>query len=158
MAVQAIPDGFTSVTPHLVVDGAAGAIAFYQKAFGAEDLGRMPMPDGERLMHATIKIGNAMIFLVDAMEQFGSKGPKGLGGTPVTLNLHSEDAHALFEQAAAAGCEIAMPLEEQFWGDLYGRLVDPYGHSWSVSQHVKDVSPEEMEAAGKAAMAAMAEG
>ena len=158
MAVQAIPDGYSTVTPHLVVEGAAEAIEFYKKAFGAEEMGRLPMPDGKRLMHAEIKIGDSRIMMVDAMEEFGSKGPKGFGGTPVSLNLYSEDAKGLFEQAVAAGCEVAMPLEEQFWGDLFGRLVDPYGHSWGVSQHVKDVTPEEMAEAGKAAMAAMSEG
>jgi len=158
MAVKAIPDGFTTVTPHMVVEGCAQAIDFYAKAFGAQEHGRIAMPDGKRLMHAMIQIGDARIMMVDAMEEFGVKGPKGLGGTPVSLNLYAEDAKALFDRAVAAGCTVAMPLEEQFWGDLYGKLRDPFGHEWSIAQHVRDVPEEEMTAAGKAAMEAMGAG
>jgi len=153
MAVQAIPDGFATVTPHMVVEGCADAIEFYQEAFGAEELGRMAMPDGKRLMHAMIKIGDSPIMMVDAMEEFGAKGPKGLGGTPVSLNLYSEDAKAAFARAEAAGCTVTMPLAEMFWGDLYGKLEDPFGHSWAICQHVRDVTPDEMEHAAKAAFA-----
>lgn len=156
MAVKAIPDGFTAVTPHLVIDGAAEAIEFYKRAFGAEELGRMAMPDGKRLMHAMISIGGAMIMLVDAFDETCMKGPKALGGTPVTIHLYVEDAKAAFDRAVKAGCEATMPLAEMFWGDLFGTLRDPFGHSWSIAQHVKDLTPEQMEAGAKEAMAAMA--
>jgi len=151
MAVKAIPDGFTTVTPHMVVEGCAQAIDFYAKAFGAEELGRMAMPDGKRLMHAMIKIGNALILMVDAMEELGVKGPNALGGSPISLNLYFEDAKAAMERAEAAGCTVTMPLEEMFWGDLYGKLEDPFGHSWAICQHVRDVAPDEMEKAAAAA-------
>jgi len=154
MAVKAIPDGFTTVTPHMVVEGCAEAIDFYQKAFDAEELGRQAMPDGKTLMHAMIRIGDSIVLMVDAMEQFGVKGPKGLGGTPVTLNLYVEDAKAAFGRAERAGCTVTMPLAEMFWGDLYGKLEDPFGHHWAICQHVRDVPPEEM---AKAAQAAFAE-
>ncbi|MFQ5955326.1 MAG: VOC family protein [Kiloniellales bacterium] len=151
MTTKAIPDGFFTVTAHLTVEGAAEAIEFYKQAFGAVELGRMAMPDGERLMHAMIRIGDSPVMLVDALEAFGSKDPKGLGGTPVTLNLYVEDAKAAFDKAVAAGCAVTMPLEERFWGDLYGRLTDPFGHSWAICQHVRDVSPDEMKKAAAAA-------
>ena len=121
MAVQAIPDGFTTVTPHMVVEGCADAIEFYKKAFGAEELGRMAMPDGKRLMHAMIRIGNSPVMMVDAMEEFGAKGPKGLGGTPISLNLYFEDAKAamgtrrgggLHGDDAAGGNVLGRPLRQ----------------------------------------------
>ncbi len=154
--VKPIPEGFHSVTPHLTVEGAAAAIDFYKKAFGAVEMGRMPASDGKRVMHAMIRIGDSMIMLNDAFPEMGSKGPKALGGSPVTVHLYVQDSDKVFAKAVAAGATIAMPIADMFWGDRYGVVADPFGHRWSIATKKKDVSPEEMAAAGKAAMAAMA--
>ena len=141
-----------SVTPHLVCAGAAAAIDFYKKAFGAEEQGRMAGPDG-RIMHAMLRIGDSPVMLVDEMPEWGSLGPKALKGSPVTMHLYVADADAFVGRAAQAGAKVTMPVEEQFWGDRYGKLEDPFGHHWSVATHVRDVTQEEM----KQAMAKMAE-
>ena len=143
---QRIPQGMHSVTPHLVCAGAAQAIEFYKKAFGAVEEGRMPGPDG-KLMHAMIRIGNSAIMLADEMPEWGSLGPKALKGSPVTIHLYVDDADAFAKRAAAAGAKITMPVADQFWGDRYGKLEDPFGHHWSVGTHVRDVSPDEMQKA-----------
>ena len=143
---QRIPQGMHSVTPHLVCAGAAQAIEFYKKAFGATEEGRMPGPDG-KLMHAMIRIGNSAIMLADEMPEWGSLGPKALNGSPVTIHLYVDDADAFAKRAAAAGAKITMPVADQFWGDRYGKLEDPFGHHWSVGTHVRDVSPDEMQKA-----------
>ena len=145
---KGIPEGMTAVTPHLVVAGAAQAIDWYKKAFGATEEMRMPGPDG-RLMHACIRINGAAVFLVDEMQEWGAVGPKSLKGSPVTIHLMVEDADAMFDRAVKAGATVTMPLADQFWGDRYGCLDDPYGHKWSVATHVRDVSPEEMRQAMK---------
>jgi PhnB protein len=145
---QRIPQGMHSVTPHLVCAGAAQAIEFYKKAFGATEEGRMPGPDG-KLMHAMIRIGNSAIMLADEMPEWGSLGPKALKGSPVTIHLYVDDADAFAKRAAAAGAKITMPVDDMFWGDRYGKLEDPFGHQWSVGTHVRDVSPEEMQRAMK---------
>ena len=145
---QRIPQGMHSVTPHLVCAGAAQAIEFYKKAFGAVEEGRMPGPDG-KLMHAMIRIGDSPIMLADEMPEWGSLGPKALKGSPVTIHLYVDDADAFAKRAAAAGAKITMPVDEMFWGDRYGKLEDPFGHQWSVGTHVRDVSPEEMQRAMK---------
>lgn len=150
--VKPIPDGFHAITPHLVIKGAAKAIDWYKRAFGAEELGRMPMPNDDRLMHALIRIGDSMVMLVDEMPEFGAMGPDSLGGTAVTINLYVEDADKAFARAVAAGAEATMPPADMFWGDRYGRLKDPFGHSWAICTHVRDVSPEEMAEGAKAAM------
>jgi len=143
--VKPIPDGFHSVTPDIVVAGASDAIKWYGDAFGAEEIGRMPMPgDDGRIMHAMIRIGDSIIMMMDEMPEFGKKSPRSLGGSPVTIHLYVDDVDAVFERAVAAGAEVAMPVEDMFWGDRYGRLVDPFGHSWSIATHVRDVSPDEM--------------
>lgn len=148
--VKSIPDGMHSVTPHLVCDGAAAAIEFYKKAFGATEVGRMAGPDG-RLMHAQITIGDSAVMLVDENPQFGMRGPRSLNGTPVTIHLYVADADAFVERAVAAGAKVIMPLADMFWGDRYGVLEDPCGHHWSVATHQRDVSPEEMSQAMKSA-------
>ena len=145
---QRIPQGMHSVTPHLVCAGAAQAIEFYKKAFGAVEEARLPGPDG-KLMHAMIRIGDSAIMLADEMPEWGSLGPKALKGSPVTIHLYVDDADAFAKRAAAAGAKITMPVDEQFWGDRYGKLEDPFGHHWSVGTHVRDVSPEEMQRAMK---------
>jgi PhnB protein len=140
------PAGMHSVTPHLVCDGAAAAIDFYKKAFNAEEVARLPGPDG-RLMHAQIRIGDSAIMLVDEFADRGCLGPKSLKGTPVTLHLYVEDADTFAAQAVAAGAKITLPLEDMFWGDRYGQVEDPFGHHWSVATHIRDVSMEEAQQA-----------
>ncbi len=144
--VRAIPEGVHTITPHLVVQDAQKAIEFYRKAFGAEAKGVHHAPDG-RVMHAELKIGDSMIFLADEFPGMGEhcKSPKTLGGTPVTLNLYSENVDRLFNQAVSAGATVTMPLANQFWGDRYGQVRDPFGHSWALGQHVEDVAPQELE-------------
>jgi len=135
-----------SVTPHLVCAGAADAIEFYKKAFGAVEVTRLPGPQG-KLMHAMIRIGDSAVMLVDENPEWGMLGPKSLKGSPVTIHLYVEDADAFAARAVKAGARITMPIEDAFWGDRYGKLVDPFGHHWSVGTHVRDVSMEEMQQA-----------
>ena len=147
--VNPIPADMHTVTPHLVVAGAAEAIEFYKKAFGATDAMTMPGPGG-KLMHAQIRINGSAVMLVDEMPEHGALGPKSLKGSPVTIHLYVKDANAFFAQAKAAGCSVRLDLHDAFWGDRYGQLEDPFGHRWSVAQHIRDVSPEEMQQAMKA--------
>ena len=146
--VKPIPDGFHAVTPHLVCAGAAEAIDFYKKAFGAVEVTRLPGPNG-RLMHAQIRIGDSSVMLVDEMPEWDTLGPKALKGSPVGIHLYVDDADAFVARAAKAGAKVTMPVSQQFWGDRYGIVLDPYGHRWSVATHVRDVSPKEMEQAMK---------
>jgi PhnB protein len=141
--VQPIPAGCHTITPHLVVRSAAQAIEFYKKAFGAEELCRVPGPDGKSVMHAELKIGDSHVYLCDEFPDWGAKGPQLLGGSPVTIHLYVNDADAAVKRAVAAGAKVTMPLQNMFWGDRYGKLEDPYGHHWSVATHVEDVSPAE---------------
>lgn len=140
--VKPIPDGMRTVTPHLVCGGAANAIEFYKKAFGAVEVMRVPGPDG-KLMHAAIRIGDSMVMLVDEYPDWGSVGPKALKGTPVTIHLCVEDVDSFADRAIRAGAKIIMPIDDMFWGDRYGILEDPFGHRWSVATHIKDVDPVE---------------
>ena len=141
MAVAPIPAGYHSVTAYLVIDGAAKAIDFYKKAFEAEELFRMPTPDG-KIAHAEIKIGDSPVMLAD--EQEGHKGPNSYGGSPVGLMIYVKDVDRIFKQAIAAGGKEQRPVVDQFYGDRSGTLVDPFGHVWTVSTHVEDVSAEEI--------------
>ena len=141
--MKKIPEGMHSITPHLVCAGAAKALEFYQKAFGATEVGRLPGPDG-RLMHAAMKIGDSTVMLADEMPEWGSLGPKALKGSPVTIHIYVEDVDALVARAEKAGAKVTMPVADQFWGDRYGKLEDPFGHHWSVATHVRDVTPDEM--------------
>jgi len=143
-----IPEGMRTVTPHLVCAGAADAIEFYKKAFGAVEMARLPDPQG-RVMHAMIRIGDSAVMLVDENRDWGALGPKTLKGTPVTIHLYVDDADAFAARAVKAGAKITMPVEDMFWGDRYGKLEDPFGHHWSVATHVRDVSMEEMQQAMK---------
>jgi PhnB protein len=147
--VNPVPEDMHSVTPHLVCAGAAEAIEFYKKAFGAVEAARLPGPGG-KLMHAMIRIGDSPVMLVDEMPEWGALGPKALNGSPVTIHLYVENADATFERAVKAGAKVTMPLADQFWGDRYGKLVDPFGHHWSIATHVRDVSMEEAQQAMKA--------
>lgn len=142
-----------SLTPHIVCNGAADAIAFYKKAFGAEELMRIPGPDG-RLMHAAVSINGAMLMLVDEMKDMGTLDPNSLGGTSVTLHLNVANADAAIERAAKAGAAVVMPAEDAFWGDRYGQVKDPWGHMWSIAHPLSDkvMSEEELRAAAENAM------
>ncbi len=141
--VKPIPDGMHSLTPHLVCAGAADAIGFYKKAFGAVEEVRLPGPDG-KLMHAMIRIGDSALMLVDESPHWGMLGPKALKGSPVTVHLYVSDVDATVAQAVAAGAKLTMPVAEMFWGDRYGALEDPFGHRWSVATHTRDLSPEQV--------------
>ena len=152
-----IPQGMHSVTPHLVCAGAAKAIEFYKQAFGAEEGARLPGPDG-RLMHATVKIGDSQVMLVDEMPEWGALGPKSLKGSPVTIHLYVDDVDAVVARAVKAGAKVTMPVADQFWGDRYGKLEDPFGHHWSVATHVRDVSMEEAQKAMREMEKAMKKG
>jgi uncharacterized glyoxalase superfamily protein PhnB len=132
-----------TVTPHLVCDGAADAIAFYKKAFNAKESARMPGPGG-KIMHAQLTIGDSHIMLVDEFPEMGGFGPKHYKGTPVTLHLYVPDVDAAYKQAVDAGATAKMPPADMFWGDRYGVLVDPFGHSWSLATHKRDLTPEQM--------------
>ncbi|MGH8651112.1 MAG: VOC family protein [Gammaproteobacteria bacterium] len=142
--VKPIPDGYRAATPYLCVKGAASAIEFYKKAFGATELMRLAAPDG-KVGHAEIKIGDAPIMLADEHPEMNFQSPPTLGGSPVTLHLYVEDVDAFVLQAVAAGARLVRPVEDQFCGDRSGHLVDSFGHVWSIGTHKKDVSPEEME-------------
>ena len=141
--VKPVPEGMHSVTPHLVCAGAADAIEFYKKAFGAVEVTRLPGSQG-KLMHASIRIGDSAVMLVDESPEWGMLGPKSLKGSPVTIHLYVDDADAFVARAVKAGAKVTMPVSDMFWGDRYGTLEDPFGHHWSVGTHVRDVSTEEM--------------
>jgi PhnB protein len=151
--VKWIPEGHQRLIPHLVVRGAAQAIAFYEKAFGAKELSRHTCPDSQAIMHAAVQIGDCQLFLNDEFPQMGAVSPQSLNGSPVTLHLWVEDVDAAFGRAVKAGAQVAMPVMDQFWGDRYGMLIDPFGHRWSLATHVRDVPPEEMMKAAAAAFA-----
>lgn len=142
-AVKPIPEGMHSLTPHLICNGAAAAIAFYRDAFGAVETSRLPGPDG-KLMHASIRIGDSTLMLADEIAGCGVAGPRTLNGSPVTLHLYVEDADAVMARAVEAGATQTMPVTEMFWGDRYGQLEDPFGHRWSVATHVRDLTPEQV--------------
>lgn len=143
--VQPIPAGYHTITPHLIIKGAAEAIEFYKRAFGATELSRMvfPLPDGqEKVGHAALRIGDSNLFLADEVPSHGAFGPQ--GRSPVTIHLYVPDADAAFQQAVDAGATVAMPLDDMFWGDRYGVLVDPYGHHWSIASHREDLTPDQI--------------
>jgi PhnB protein len=153
---QPIPPGMEGLIPHLVCDPCAAAIDFYKQAFGAEELHRMPGPDGKRLMHAAIRLGSSVVFLVDDFPEFcdgKSESPKALQGTPVTLHQYVANCDAAIEKAQAAGATVVMPAMDMFWGDRFGVVVDPFGHKWSFATHLKDLTPDEMQAGMNAAFA-----
>jgi PhnB protein len=153
--VKAVPEGMHTITPHLVIRDCSKAIEFYKQAFGAEVKGVHHTPEG-KVMHALLKIGDSNLMMADEFPGFGSKGPQTLGGSPVVLNLYVDGVDRLFNQAVSAGATVTMPLANQFWGDRYGQVVDPFGHHWALAQHIEDVAPEEMERRAKAVFAEMA--
>jgi PhnB protein len=142
--VKAIPEGYHSITPNLIVSDGAKAIDFYKKAFGATELARMPGPNGG-VLHAELKIGDSIFMLGDENRDMGSKSPKTLGGTALSLYVYVEDVDAAWDRAIKAGAKPDMPLADMFWGDRAGWLTDPFGHMWALAQHVKDLTPEEIQ-------------
>lgn len=150
-----IPDGFNTITPHIVVPDGAKAIEFYKNALGAQETERFMTPDGKAVMHAQLKIGNSMLML-------GSErppeclSPKSRGGTSVSLNLYVENADAAFDRAVKAGCTVKMPMTDQFWGDRYGQVEDPFGHQWSFATHKQDLTQEQIATNAKNFFANMA--
>lgn len=166
-AVKPIPDGFHTITPSIVVSDAARAIDFYKEALGAEEVFRATTPDGGKVFHAEVRIGNSMFFVCDEFPEMSEPGgganggsaeagecprqlsPNNLGGATGALNLYVENADASFERAVAAGARTLMPVMDAFWGDRFGMVADPFGHYWTFSTHIRDVSPEEIEAAAK---------
>lgn len=143
MAAKPIPEGFHTVSPHIVVKGAAAAIEFYKKAFGAEQIMCMPGPGG-MVMHAEIKIGDSPIMIADEFPQMGTKSPQTLGGTPFSIHLYVNNVDNVYNQAVKAGATPVMPVTDMFWGDRYGVLVDPFGHQWSIATHTEDLTPEQI--------------
>ncbi len=143
MSVKAIPEGYHSVTPYIIVDGAAEAIRFYEQAFGATEVLRLPM--GDKIGHAEIRIGNSHVMLSDEWPDYGKLGPKARGGATSSLMIYLEDVDAAYARAIEAGATAERPVEDQFYGDRSGSVVDPFGHSWMLATHVEDVAPEDME-------------
>ncbi len=143
-AVKPIPDGYHSVTPYLSLKSADAAIKFYEKAFGAKEILRMPMPDGG-VAHAEIEIGDSRVMMADEMPAYGNKSAETLGGSPISLAIYLEDVDSAFDKAVKAGAAVTRPVEDQFYGDRAGTLTDPFGYQWTLMTHKEDVSPEEMQ-------------
>jgi len=150
--VRAVPEGMHTITPVLTLEGAADAIELYKKAFGAEEILRVPDPSGKKVMHGHLRIGDSHLFLSDAMPQMG--GP----ARPAQLWLYFDNVDAAFKRATDAGCKAVMPLADMFWGDRFGKVADRWGIEWSLAQHTKDLTPEEMKKAQAAFTAQMAAG
>lgn len=150
---NSVPPGREGLIPHLVCDPCADAIEFYKQAFGATEVGRMLMPDGTKIMHALILIDGRPVFLCDDFPEFcggTSRSPQALGGTPVTIHRYVKDCDAVIQRAEKAGATVKMAAEDMFWGDRYGVVTDPFGHSWSFATHISDPTPEEMAKAAQA--------
>src|SRR5919201_6075249 len=149
-----IPEGYHTVTPYLVFDNASEAIEFYKRAFGAKERVRMEAPGG-LIGHAEIELGDSLIMLSDPFPQSTVRPPAEVGATTASVFMYVEDVDAVFKQAVDAGATITMELEDMFWGDRFGTVTDPFGHVWTIATHIEDLTPEEIEERGKAAMAAM---
>jgi len=143
--VKPIPDGERTLTPHLVIRGAAEAMSFYEKAFGARTVCKMTCPQTGSIMHGELAFGDSKLYVCEEFPQMGGTSPVALGGTPVTLHLYVEDTDAAFERAVAAGAEVAMPPADMFWGDRFAKVTDPFGHQWTIATHKEDVSSAEMD-------------
>ena len=155
--VKPVPEGMHTLTPHIVVKSAAKAIEYYKRAFGAQELSRHAMPNGA-IMHASIKIGDSHLYLNDEFPEMGALSPQSVGGTSVSLTLYVEDADAVFKKAVDAGGTVKMPIADQFWGDRYGTIADPFGHMWAIATRKENLTPEEMDRRGREAMAQMSKG
>jgi uncharacterized glyoxalase superfamily protein PhnB len=150
-----VPEGYRTVTPYLTIKGAAQAIEFYRRAFGAQEIDRITGPDGTSVMHAEIRIGDSVVMLSDEMPKAGCRSPETLGGTTGSLYLYVPDVDAAFQRALDAGATAIMPPADMFWGDRFGQLADPFGHQWGMATHKEDVTPDEIRRRGVAFMAAM---
>jgi PhnB protein len=155
MAVQPVPEGYSTVTPYLAVPNAAEAIDFYTRALGAKERTRMDGPGGS-IMHAELELGDSLIMLSDPFPQASTKTPKELGGTSVSIMVYVDDIDGLYKQAIDAGATSLMEPDDMFWGDRFGSVQDPFGHSWTIATHIEDVSPEEMQKRSEEFMASMA--
>ena len=155
--VKKIPDGYHSITPSLIVKNGVQAIEFYKKVFGAKEIMRMMTPDGKALAHAELEIGDSKLMLADEFPQMNCLSPASIGGSPVAIFLYVEDVDQTFNLAVAQGAKVLDPVTDQFWGDRHGGIEDPFGHRWSISTHVRDLSPEEVKRAGDEAMSKMGE-
>lgn len=144
MKISHIPQGYQSVTPYLIVDGAARAIEFYTRAFGARELMRLAGPNG-KVMHAEVQIGDSRVMLADEFPEMGARGPKSVGGSPVYVLIFVEDVDGVVAAAVTAGAQVIRPVQDQFYGDRSGTIADPFGHQWTISTHKEDVSPDEMQ-------------
>jgi PhnB protein len=154
MAVQPVPEGYHTVTPYLAVDDAQAAIDFYERAFGAKERGRMAGPEGT-IAHAELEIGDSVVMLSDPLPQFQTKPPKEVGAHTAAVFLYVENVDEVVQRAVDAGATLTLPVDDQFWGDRFGAVTDPFGHMWSIATRIEEVSPEELEERSKAAMAAM---
>jgi PhnB protein len=152
--VNAIPTGYHSITPYLVLSDASRAIEFYKQAFGAKEISRMGGPGG-KIGHAELKIGDSMIMLSDEMPTGENRSPQSLGGSPVSMFMYVENVDSVFNQAVKAGAKADMPPQDMFWGDRFGKVTDPFGHLWALATHIEDVAPAEMEKRAQAFMAQM---
>ncbi len=152
MAAKPIPEGYHTLTPYIVVDDAAQAIEFYKRALGATERGKMLGPDG-KIAHAELEIGDSLLMLSDPFPQSSIKTPKELGGTTAATFMYVEDVDEVVQQVVDAGGTITMPVEDQFWGDRYGKVVDPFGHEWNIATRKEDLTSEEIEKRGAEAMA-----
>jgi len=155
--VKPIPDGFSSVTVSLIVKDAASAIEFYKKAFLAEEMYRFLGPDGKSIMHAEVKIGNSIIMISDEMPQMNCLSPLTIGGAGAAIYLYVEDADETFKRAISSGAKPVMPIMDAFWGDRWGSIIDPFGHTWSIATHKTDMTMDEIKKAGEALFKQMAE-
>jgi len=153
-AARPIPEGFHTLTPTLIVKGAADALDFYARAFGAKEISRAASPDGSMIMHAEIQIGDSRLMLSDEFPEMACLSPLSIGGSASGLHIYVEDTDALFQQAIDAGAKADMPPMDMFWGDRYGKLTDPFGHSWSIATHLRDLTEEELQQAMTEAFAA----
>ncbi len=147
--VKAIPQGYHSITCYLVVNNASGAIEFYKRAFGAKEIYRFNGPDGNSIINAELMIGDSIILLSDEFRHGTCHSPKSIGGSCVMIHLYTEDVDTVFNQAISAGATVIMPVEDMFWGDRYGQLMDPFGHVWSVATHKQDLTHNEIQMAGE---------
>jgi uncharacterized glyoxalase superfamily protein PhnB len=141
---QAVPPGFQTVTPHLAISGAARAIDFYKRAFGAKERSRMPGPDGSTVMHAELRIGNSIVFVADEYPNMGCRSPQTLGGSTGSLHLYVPNVDQAFARAVAAGAEVRMAVADMFWGDRYAKVADPFGHEWGLASHKEDLTPKQI--------------
>lgn len=153
-SVNSVPQGFHTVTPHLVVQDIEAAIEFYKNALGAQEQYRMLTPDGQSTTHAELKLGDSFIFLGGECPNMEIQSPVALNGSPVTLHLYVDDVDAWFNRAVSAGAKVTMPVQDMFWGDRYGKIVDPFGHHWSIATQIEKLSPEEINQRAAAAFAA----